>query len=52
MTAKFPFPSRDPAHPPKLDDAVIGLIPRQAKSNDRFLSKLQQFCMDAMGSST
>ena len=43
---KFPLPSCDPAHPPKLDESVTCLIP---KSNDRFLSKLQQFCMDGMG---
>ena len=47
--ASGPIPSCDPAHPPKLDDSVTCLIPKAAKSNDRFLSKLQQFCMDGMG---
>ena len=44
--SKFPLPS---CHPLKLDDSVTCLIPKAAKSNDRFLSKLQQFCMDGMG---
>ena len=47
--SKFPLPSCDPAHPPKLDDSVTCLISKSAKSNDRFLSKLQQFCMARMG---
>ena len=47
--SKFLLPSCDPAHPPKLDDSVTCLIPKAAKSNDRFLTKLQQFCMDGMG---
>ena len=46
---KFPLPACDPAHPPKLDDSLTCLIPKAARSNDRFLSKLQQFCMDGMG---
>ena len=47
--SRFPLPSCDPAHPPKLDESVTCLIPKAAKSNDKFLSKLQQFCMDGMG---
>ena len=49
--AKHPPPSVDPAFPPKLDEATTCLIPKPAKSNDRFLSKLQQFCMDSRSNS-
>ena len=38
-----------PAHPPKLDEAVTCLVPMNARSNDRLMSKLQQFAMDALG---
>ena len=43
LANKFPLPSCDPAHPPKLDEC---LIPKTARSYDRFL---RQFTMDAMG---
>ena len=46
VATNFTLPSCDPAHPPKL---VISLIPKSAKTNDRFLSKFQQFSMDTMG---
>ena len=49
VAAKFPLPSCDPAHPPELDEAMVSFIPKSAKTNDRFLSKLQQFSMNAMG---
>ena len=49
LANKFPPPSCDPAHPPKLDELIVCLIPKTARSYDRFLSKLQQFSMDAMG---
>ena len=49
LANKFPLPSCDPAHPPKLDESIVCLIPKTARSYDRFLSKLQQFSMDAMG---
>ena len=49
IASKFPLPSCDPAHPPKMDDAVACLIPKSGKTFDRFLSKLQQFTMDAVG---
>ena len=35
--------------PPKLDKSIVCLIPKTARSYDWFLSKLQQFSMDAMG---
>ena len=40
IAAKFPLLSYDPAHPSKLDEAVVNLIPKSVKTNDRFLSKL------------
>ena len=46
---KLPIPACDPAHPPKLDEAVSTLIPKSAKSHDKFLSKLQRYTLDAMG---
>ena len=46
LTNKFPLPSCDPAHPPKLDESIVCLIPKTARSYDRFL---RQFTMDAMG---
>ena len=39
------FISCDPAHLPKLDEAVISLIPKSAKVNDRFQTKLRQILM-------
>ena len=46
---KLPIPACDPAYPPKLDEAVSTLIPKSAKSHDKFLSKLQRYTLDAMG---
>lgn len=46
---KFPIPSCDPAHPPKLDESVSSLVPKSAKTYDSFLSKLQRFTLDAAG---
>ncbi len=46
---KFPHPSCDSVFPPKLDDMVKCVIPAKAARQDRFLSKLQQFSMDALG---
>ena len=42
--ATHPQPSVDPAFPPKLV-----FLRQLIKSSDRFLSKLQQFCMDSLG---
>ena len=49
FTAKFPLPSCDEAHTPKLDDAIACIVPKSGKTYDRFLSKLQQFSLDALG---
>ena len=49
IAGKFPLPSCDAAHPPRLDDSLNCLVPKSAKTYDRFLSKLQQFSMDALG---
>ena len=49
LANKFPLPSCYPAHPPKLDESIVCLIPKTARSYNRFLSKLQQFSMDVMG---
>ena len=49
LANKFALPSCDPAHPPKLDESIVCLIPKTARSYNRFLSKLQQFSMNAMG---
>ena len=46
---KLPMPAIDPAHPPKLDEAVSSLVPKSARSHDKFLSKLQRYTLDAMG---
>ena len=46
---RYPLPSCDPAHPPKLDEPVACLVPKAAKSYDSFLSKLQCFTLDAAG---
>ena len=40
LANKFPLPSFDPGHPPKLDESIVCLIPKTARSHDRFLSKL------------
>ena len=45
LANKFPLPSCDPAHPSKLDESIVCLIPKTARSYNRFLSKLQQFSM-------
>ena len=47
VAGRFPLPNCDAVYPPKLDDAVTCLIPKSAKSYDRFLSKLQQFTVDS-----
>lgn len=49
LTNKFPCPASDWAHTPKLDDAIACIVPKSAKTYDRYLSKLQQFSMDALG---
>ena len=46
---KLPIPACDAAHPPKLNESIAWLIPRSAKSFDKYLSRLQRFTMDAMG---
>ena len=46
---KLPIPACDMAHPPKLNDSVACLVPKSAKSFDKYLSKLQRFTMDGMG---
>jgi len=49
ITNKYPLPSCDQAHTPKLDLDISCIVPKSAISHDRFLSKLQQFSMDALG---
>ena len=49
LVNKFPNPACDWAHTPKLDDAISCIIPKSAKTYDRYLSKLQQFSLDALG---
>lgn len=40
----------DSVHTPKLDEAMHAcLVPKSAKTYDRYLSKLQQFSIDTMG---
>ena len=46
---KLPMPACDAAHPPKLNESIAWLIPKSAKSFDKYLSRLQRFTMDAMG---
>lgn len=46
---KLPMPACDAAHPPKLNESIAWLIPRSAKSFDKYLSRLQRFTMDAIG---
>ena len=48
LTSRFPLPSSDAAHPPKLDKAIAAILPKTAYTYDRFLSKLQQFSMDSL----
>lgn len=45
---QLPTLSCDAAHPPKLNEALAHLLPKQAKSYDSYLSKLQRFTVDAM----
>ena len=45
---QLPTLSCDAAHPPKLNDALAHLLPKQAKTHDSYLSKLQRFTMDAI----
>ena len=49
LLEKFPIPSCDPAHPPKVHAALMGIVPKPAKRHDRHLSNMQQFAMDALG---
>ena len=49
LLEKFPIPSCDPAHPPKVHAALMGIIPKPAKRHDRHLSKMQQFAIHALG---
>ena len=49
LTSYFPLPAFDAAHPPKLDKSIIAIVTKAAQTNDRFLSKLQQFSMDSLG---
>ena len=49
LTSRFPLPAVDAAHPPKLEKGIIAIVPKAAQTNDRFLSKLQQFSMDFLG---
>ena len=49
ITNKFPIPSCDYAHTPKLDDDIACIVPKSAKTYDRYLCKLQQFSLDALG---
>ena len=46
---KFPIPSCDPAHPPKVHAGLMVIIPKPAKEHDRHLGKMQQFAMDVLG---
>ena len=45
---QLPTLSCDATHPPKLNDALAHLLPKQAKPYDSYLSKLQRFTMDAI----
>ena len=49
LTPRFPLPSSDAAHPPKLDKAISIILLNSACTYGRFLSKLQQFNMDSLG---
>ena len=49
ITTKYPLPSCDQAHTPKLDEDISCIVPKAAKTYDRYLSKLQQFSLDALG---
>ena len=49
ITNKYPLPSCDYAHTPNLDDDISCIVPKSAKTYDRYLSKLQQFSLDALG---
>ena len=49
LLEKFPISSCDPAHPPKVHPALMGIIPKPAKRHDRHFSKMQQLEMDALG---
>lgn len=49
ITNKYPLPACDQAHTPKLDLDIFCIVPKSAISYDRFLSKLQQFSVDALG---
>ena len=49
ITNKCPLPSCDYAHTPKLDDDIACIVPKSAKTYYCYLSKLQQFSLDALG---
>ena len=49
ITAKYPLPACDKAHTPRLDDEIACIVPKGAETHDRYLSKLQQFALDALG---
>ena len=49
LTNQFPLPALDAVHTPKLDESITCLVPKSAKTYDRYLSKLQQFSIDTMG---
>ena len=49
ITAKYPLPACDQAHTPRLDDEIACIVPKGAETHDRYLSKLQQFALDALG---
>ena len=49
VIGKLPISACDMAHPPKLNESVSWLIPKSARSHDKYLSKLQRFTTDAMG---
>ena len=45
---QLPALSCDAAHPPKLNETLARLLPKQVKVHDSYLSKLQKFTTDAM----
>ena len=49
LLGKHPILVIDQAHPPEAEAA---LVPRAAKSHDKFLSRLQRYTLDAMGPMT
>ena len=49
VLANYPHPSCDAAHPPKLDEEISQIVPESIRKQDRALSRIQQFSMDAFG---